>query len=184
MTAMADGVKRTNDGKMFVTIAGADGSSTPVGAPGFSTALAQSNTAVSGAGDTNENTLATITIPANTLGANGGVLLKAWVAQNNSAGTKTWRVRYSGAAGTIYFTTTATTQTSAFFEVWIGNDAATNAQRGSSHGIIGTALVGAATGTSAVDTTAATTILITAQKNTGGDTMTLNNYVATVQRVS
>lgn len=53
-------------------------------------------------GDTNEAALATVTIPAGIMGANGIVRVTALWSCTNSANAKTARVRLGGIAGTIY----------------------------------------------------------------------------------
>ena len=55
--------------------------------------LAQSAAAVSHSGDTNEFTLATVTIPANMLGPNGRVEVKARFSFAGTAGTKTTKTK-------------------------------------------------------------------------------------------
>lgn len=136
--------------------------------------LAQSAVAVSGAADTNENALATITIPADLLGPSGMLRLRSALTWTNSANNKTLRIRFSGAAGTILYTSTVTTGGGEV--VYVGHMAniATNSQvfRGVSEG----STTQNSGGTSTVDTTATTTLLITAQKVTGSETVTLNRF--------
>lgn len=141
--------------------------------------VAASGVSASCPADTTEDTLATITIPANAIGANGGVRVHTLWNVTSSANNKTLRVRYSGAAGTQMLTTTQTTI--AFYrdvrEFW--NQNATNSQRyhaGSSPFGAGAS----ATGTMAVDTTASTTVVITGQKASSGETLTLNWYAVEV----
>lgn len=127
-------------------------------------------------GTTTETALATITIPANTLGANGQLRLY-WVGSHtNSANTKTWRVRFNGITGTAIMTSSLTTTATVVDLRIIANRNATNSQvywPGSS------ALINAGTstvGTMAVDTTSAVDLVITAQLTNTGETMTLQNY--------
>lgn len=151
-----------------------------VGQAGTGTVIAQSYVAVSGAADTNENTLATITIPANTLGANGAVRVTLGYSFTSNANVKTFRARFSGASGTIYLTRAVSTQTNETGWIVIGNRNSVSSQVGaySTINASGTAVSGQTT--SAVDTTAATTIVITAQKATGSDTVTLEFYTVEV----
>lgn len=177
MTVTADGLKRTNDGKLFVTIAGSDGSSTPAGAPGFATLMAQSFAAVSGAADTNENALATVTIPANTLGANGALFIETHWAFTNNANTKTLRLRFSGIGGTAIFSQGATTQQTGWARTMMANRGVTNSQFASSIiTYVGNTIGNSIGSTAAIDTTAATTLVISGQKATAGDTLTLEGY--------
>lgn len=177
-----NGLARTPDGKLYVTVAGAAGSTSPAGAPGFATVLAQSFVAASGAADTNENALATITVPANTLGANGGVRVHTFWTFTNNANNKIIRVRFGGAAGTAYIGSVLASRSSAMAVTVINNRNATNSQAGNSLGTdsSGGALSGGAIVTSSVDTTASTTIVISGQKATGTDTLTLEGYLVEV----
>jgi hypothetical protein len=63
--------------------------------------LGASAVAVSGAADTNENILATITIPAGAMGLNGILRVYADYTVTNNANAKTLRVRLSGIGGTV-----------------------------------------------------------------------------------
>jgi hypothetical protein len=137
--------------------------------------LAQSGAAVSGAADTNENTLATITIPAGAMGANGQVIVEAAWEMTSSANNKTFRIKFGG---TSYFNLALTTRTLLKTQVTIANANSASSQVGHNNGEVvqlGTSTAGAKT-TSAVDTTAAVTLLITGQKASGAETLTLLWY--------
>lgn len=140
--------------------------------------LSQSGASVSCPADTTEDTLATITVPANALGANGVLrILTTWTF-TNSANNKTMRVRYSGGAGTIYSSNVQTTQATSQVLTLISNRNATNSQVGAANDHDGLTLGSAsAIVTSAVDTTASTTIVITGQKANSGETLRLERYV-------
>jgi hypothetical protein len=149
------------------------------GGSGVPVLLAQSFVAVSGAADTNENTLATITVPANALGANGCLVIRTSWEVTNNANAKTGRVRFSGASGTVFHAPSLASIASAAFETLIANVNATNSQKGGSSSAAGTGGWGGssvALPTASVDTTAETTIVITGQKGTGTDTLTLAGY--------
>ena len=137
--------------------------------------LCQSGVAVSAAADTADNVLATCIVPANALGLNGSLRVWTMWTMTNSANTKTFRVRYSGAAGNQFLQTTATTSAAAMFLTTITNRGATNSQvgglTGGSIGVTGIAHV-----TSAVDTTAETSIVIVGAKASAGETLTLERY--------
>lgn len=150
---------------------------TGTGGSGYPIILAQSFVAASGAADANENALATITVPAGAMGANGSLRIWTLWAFTNSANNKTARIRFSGAAGTQYLALTVTT-TATYSDVrMISNRGATNSQVGSaSSGSSMFALSAGTYPTSAVDTTAATTIVITGQKASAGETITLEGY--------
>lgn len=149
------------------------------GGSGVPILLAQSAVAVSGAADTNENVVATITVPANAMGANGAIRVRAWFTVTNNANTKTIRGRFSGAAGTVFFTGNAASTTATEIEFVIMNRGATNSQSGYQRG--SNASGGGFAGvnfTASVDTTAVTTVVISIQKGTGTDTVTLEGYIA------
>jgi hypothetical protein len=112
-----------------------------------------------------------IPIAAGGWGPNGGSELFARMAYTNSAGTKTLRFRHSGAAGTIYFSSAPTTTVACQFTAWIKNTGSAATQVGWASGVVSTATTsqsaGATLGT--VDTTAATDVRITVQRNTATD---------------
>jgi hypothetical protein len=139
--------------------------------------LFQSAAAVSCAADTAENVLATITVPAGAMGPNGTIRVWTSWSYTNGANNKVLRVRFGGGAGTSYLGFTATTTAGARFFTEISNRNATNSQFG---GIGASGSFGASTNTystSAVDTTAATTIVISGTKASAGDTLTLERYL-------
>jgi len=143
--------------------------------------IAKSSVGVSAGANTTENTAATITLPANMLGANGAIKVVGQLSFTNNANNKTPRVRFSGGSGTIYFTQTYTTQLVAWFEVTIQNANSASSQVGwyrQSNGAGSTSI--STKTTSSVDTTAATTLLITLQKADSGDTLTLESYTVEV----
>ena len=141
--------------------------------------LAKSGAAVAAPADTSENALATITVPANVMGTNGVLRIRFFFTYTNNANSKTLRLRYSSISGGTPIAVARTTQLASFFEVQIANRNATNSQVHT--GITGTHGDGTITtysgvSTTAVDTTAATTLVITAEKATGTDTVTLESY--------
>lgn len=148
--------------------------------------LAQSWAAVSCPADTSEDTLATITIPANALGANGSIRLHAQFSMTSSANNKTMRVRFSGGSGTQYLSITQTTISNGLVDLVIANRGATNSQVGTTLFFTGGGALqlnnGSTPPTSAVDTTAQTTIVITGQKASAGETLTLEGYIAEMIR--
>lgn len=146
---------------------------------GVTTVLAASCPNVSAPADTSEDTLATITVPANTMGINGQMRVSHVSNSTNSAGTKTYRVHYSGAAGTVIFSQAMTTQVAGGGIAIIGNTGAANSQLWGATGQINVA-TGANSGSSAVDTTASTTLVITGQKSSAGDAATLVCYTVEV----
>lgn len=156
-------------------------SSRPVqsGGGGASTLIAMSAVAASAPADTNENIVATITIPANTLLANGCLRWRALLSENNNANNKTWNVRLGGIGGTVYFTRNGLNTTGMTVDGFICNRNSASSQIGSlTSGMThtGTVFTGAPV-TSSVNTASSTTLVITATKATAGDTMTVESYL-------
>lgn len=119
-------------------------------------------------GDTGEEFGPTVTVAANAMGANGALQIVAEWLVNNNANAKTGRVRFSGNAGTTFFSIALASAGQGAIVGQIAN-AATNVQTGS-------ALFGSITGGSVtagvggtVDTTASTTLVFSLQKATATD---------------
>lgn len=145
---------------------------------GFSVApgaivLGQSGVAVPLTGGTGETTLATITLPAGAMGANGQIVMETQWSWTNSANNKTPKVKFG--ASTVYglaHTTTAGLAT----RQRLANRGAANSQvgvNGASDNFYGGSL---AVVTYAVDTSASVDITITGQLALGTETMTLESY--------
>lgn len=137
--------------------------------------LRASGVAVTAPADTNENILATITVPPNKIWPNGTIRVWMVFSMTNNANVKTGRVRFSGIGGTIFRSVTLTSLLSftALCEFQNRNSitsqiggAATVDLAGSGGGVV----------TAAVNTGAEQTIVITGQKATAGDTLTLERY--------
>jgi len=124
---------------------------------------------------TAETTYATITVPANAMGANGSLLIWELWSYTNSANSKTMRVRFSGGSGTIFASAAASASVLMNVLAKIQNRGATNSQVGTP-ATIGTA-AGTAAVTSSVDTTASATVVLTGQKATGTETLELESYL-------
>lgn len=142
--------------------------------------LGASGAAISTPADTNEDTLATITVPAGAMGANGFLRISTLWAFTSSANNKTPRIRFGGASGTIYVNPVITTNVGLSQETVIANRNAANSQVGfASAGTNGGSGLSTASAnvTSSVDTTASTTIVITGQKASAGETLTLEFYL-------
>jgi len=141
------------------------------------TMLAHSAVAVTCPNDTNENVLATITIPAGAMGANGllDILLK--VSATNDASTKTIRGRLGGIGGTVIFGQATVSFATAEARFTVENRNSESSQiggrSGSASGVGGSAN---AFQTAAIDTSAETTLVLTAQLGDGTDTLTLESY--------
>jgi hypothetical protein len=127
--------------------------------------------------DTNENVLATITIPAGAIGANGllDILLK--LTATNDASTKTIRGRLGGVGGTILFAQATVSFATAEARFSIENRNSQSSQIGGRSGSAGgTGGSANAFQTGAVDTSVETTLVLTGQLADGTDTLTLESY--------
>ena len=139
--------------------------------------LGKSAASSSGAADTNENVLATITVPAGAMGVNGALKIKFATSHTNNANNKTYRVRLGGISGTAFLTHLFTATVRIMYELVIQNDASASAQKSYRNAITSAASNNVeAFATGVINTASAQDIVITAQKATGTDTMTLEMY--------
>lgn len=140
--------------------------------------LGQSSVAVSHTGDTNETTLATISVPANRMGANGRLRVTAHWSYTNSGNNKITRVRFGGSQATA---TTNTTTAQQKLMVDIGNRNSLSSQivgiPGSSDAL-GTTTT--AVTTLSIDTTSDRNVTITGALANTGETITLENYTVEI----
>jgi hypothetical protein len=116
-------------------------------------------------GVTAEVTALTATIPAGALGVTGRIRVVTEVTVNNTAGAKVYKVHYSGVGGNAFASPSIVSTTGWRGETIIENRGATNVQVGSTSGlafVAGSAQLGTFPILGAVDTTASTTVVITA----------------------
>lgn len=141
--------------------------------------LGKSGTAVSAPADATEDILATITLPAGALGANGWIDFVTNWSMTNSANAKTLRVRIGGIGGTVIASYSGASVATERIVGDVVNANATNSQVVNSTNWAGGATsVGTSFAqTAAIDTTASTTFVVTGQKATAGETLTLTNYL-------
>lgn len=141
--------------------------------------IAHSAVAASHTGSTTETTLATITVPANAMGANGKLRITTmWSFTGTN--TKTSRVRWAGAN---LQGITATTQLNARYLTEIENRNATNSQVAAQGNFSGIGAGGGAALTFATDTTADVTILIQGTLATAAESVTLESYTVELCRI-
>lgn len=138
--------------------------------------LCKSAVAVSAPNDTSEDTLATCTVPANAMGANGSIRVNSSWSFTNSGNNKTLRFRYSGISGTSHGVV-MTTQGTANMQLKISNRNATASQHGEFVGLNGSSTFSEAQTTPTADTTASTSLVFTCQKATGSETCTLESFL-------
>lgn len=146
--------------------------------------IAQSAVAASHTGDTNETALATIAIPANAMGLNGRLSGQLSWALTSTANGKTLRVRFgasgAGLSGTqIMAVTNVTSLASVTFLFSFANRGSASSQVGSvpvssNTGLGGSGALGMPT--AAIDTTAASEIVISGALANSGETITLESY--------
>lgn len=135
--------------------------------------LGQSAVAVPLTGGTGETTLATITVPAGALGANGRVVIEVDFTHTNSANAKTLRVKW-GSSTSYSPAPTTTAGTSA--QIIIANRNVTNSQRVLTKQLNSANSTAYGSGTPTQDTTASVDITITGQLALGTETITLESY--------
>ena len=139
--------------------------------------LAQSGVALPTINNTSEQFLATVSIPAGRLGPNGAIrVVTLWTLTNN-ANVKTPRIRLGGQAGTILWNPAMASFATFKGHAYIMNRGLQNSQVAGDAAFGGTA---GAVATAAIDTSAAQDLVISAQKATGTDTMTLEGYMVEV----
>ena len=129
-------------------------------------------------GDLGEEFGPTITVPANAMGANGALRISYASRQNNSAGLRTQRIRYSGNAGTVFVSAGSTTVALESGILNIQNRGVANSQVAwAAGGTAGSWNAGIYNfQDSAVDTTAATTVVLSMQRNTATDNYVIEQY--------
>lgn len=133
--------------------------------------------------DTTEDILASIAIPAGLLGPSGILKLKAAFLFTNNANNKTFKVRLGGIGGTILVSNVLTTQVFLNFDLTIWNRGAQNSQAAFYNAWAGGGSSNASSAgmtPAAIDTSAATTLVITGQKAVGSDSLTLEAGLAEV----
>lgn len=119
-------------------------------------------------GTTAETQLASITIPANSMGPAGRLRITMLFSATANANNKVFRCRFGGSSGQDYLGSVVGTVPSGPVVVSIYNTSATNVQGGGRENTLSaTALV------SAIDTTADTVVYISGTLAVGTDTATL-----------
>jgi hypothetical protein len=110
-----------------------------------------------------------IAIPA--LTASGKIHAEMLLANNNSAGTKSYRFRFNGAAGTTFVASTQTTTTShkLFGEIYNAGLVTTQVGEGRLQTSTGGWAISPLAAAAAADTSSATAIYLSAQTNTATD---------------
>lgn len=137
--------------------------------------LAVSGANVAHTGTTDETTLATVTIPADIMGANGAIELLPLYDYTNSANTKTLRAKFGG--GLVYSIATTTT-TSCQMQYIVRNANGKSAQVAqASSGSSGMGAVASSLLTGSINTANAVSLTITGQLANSGETINLRGYI-------
>lgn len=153
-----------------------------VAAPASLKRVVSSGAAAALTGSTSETALATITIAAGEMGANGFLRITTNWAHTNNANAKTLRVRWNGAVGTAVMGVAAANQarTHSLTHIYNRNSASaqisgTNAGNAAGYGQSTSAQV-----TDTIDTANAVDVVISGELASAGDTITLQSYVVEV----
>jgi hypothetical protein len=128
---------------------------------------------------TTEDIFATIALPGGIMGLNGRLRIATEWTETGSTNTKTHRVRLGGIGGTAYAAVVngSAAITDLQLHNIIQNKGAANSQSGWGYGVANnTGIFAPARVTSAVDTSVATTLVITGQKALAGETLTLESW--------
>lgn len=129
-------------------------------------ALAASAVQVTKTGSTAEQTLATVTIPAGSIGPNGVLRISATVSNTSSANAKTYKVKLSS---TAFFTFALTLTAGDSFEVLIANRNSASSQVSGGTGVSATGAIATAT--------ADVTLTITGTLASAAETLRLESYL-------
>lgn len=135
--------------------------------------LANDQTTLAVTGTTSEVQTFTLTIPAGMMGANGVLEIVPFFTYTNSANNKTLRVRLGGTGGTVFSTVTTSTSENNIKYLWIRNANSTSSQKGPSAGSVNGFGTGTSAGiASAVNTTSAVDVVISATLTLSTETIT------------
>lgn len=131
-------------------------------------------------GDTNATTFTTITVPANTLGANGRLRISVLYRFVGTAGAKTTTITFGGT--TFYTLSQNSTSLSWRGQIEIANRNATNSQVAgpSAAATFQSATTDVVTGS--VDTTASQNITFAGTLANGADSIAVESYIVEVLR--
>jgi hypothetical protein len=129
-------------------------------------------------GDTNENTLTSVTIPGGSLGPNGTLSIDTLWSYTNSANTKTMRIRFGSLAGNILLNITATTTATARFLSRSSNLNSQSSQIVFANGSIGNS--GNPVSNLTVDTTVDSILYFRGLNGLSSETIKLESYLVEV----
>lgn len=145
--------------------------------------LAASAVAASVSATISEEVLASIRVPAGLIGKNGILRVTSLWTITNSANNKTLRVKLGGIGGTAFLASTQTTNASVQAMTVISNRNSEASQVSTTGGQASS--FGASTGavvTATIDTSAETLLVLTGEKASAGETITLERYIVEYYR--
>ena len=131
---------------------------------------------VSITGATTEQVLATLSLPADFLGANGFIRGTLRFQYTNNANNKVMRVRLGGIAGASLAGMIGTTNGYMTYQFLINNKGAKNSQIGNATDGIWQASSTSVPSTGSADTTQALDVVVTGQLTNAADTLTLRSW--------
>ncbi len=138
--------------------------------------LGSSGTASSVSSGTAETQLASITIPAGVMGANGALRITTLWSYTNSVNNKSLRVRLGGASGSIMWSSVPTTTAMLQSAVIVFNSNSASVQKAINQGVSPYTSGAGSLLSAAVNTASSTTIYISGQTASSGETITLESY--------
>jgi hypothetical protein len=141
--------------------------------------LAHSGTAANLTGTTSETILATYTMPANKMPANGILRITSFWSCNSSVNTHNAKVRFGGISGTVYSSDTMASRLTGQGITHIRANNSTSSQKSFSGSLFSNSSFTTSSNvaiTSSVDTTSAVDIVFTGQLANSADNMSLEGY--------
>lgn len=132
-----------------------------------------SGAAVSAPGDVNENVLITVTLRGGSLGLSGGIEAVVDLSLTSNANAKTLRWRLGGLSGTVISSLNAASKSADLCFMYFSNRGSASAQKIATWDIFTNATYQNSS-TTAVDTTQSIDLVLTMQKASAGDTVTVN----------
>lgn len=147
--------------------------------------LAMSGTAVSAGSNVTENTLVTVVVPANVMGANGSLNVETIWSCNSSVSSKTVNIYFgtNTATGTKFLTGALSGGNQSQHDWrYIQNQNSTNSQIGGVNTATAFGTAGSAAVTATVNTVSAQNVIFSALKTSASDVATLQCYKITLNR--
>lgn len=130
---------------------------------------------------TTETAILTTSIPANTLRTNNAVRARIFITSLTTASAVTFRFKYGATTLATSNALNVGTGQGGIIEVMLFANAATNAQEGSMYvclnSTVNAPLADTSTGTSAIDSTSAQNLVVTAQYASNNSTLTMSNAI-------